>query len=86
MVNPAEWNRPGSDGRTEFEPLFEQFFDSLRANGVYDLYYLGTEWWGTESNGRLVISNGKTELEGVSSTRRDVIEALYNDACANLNR
>jgi len=86
MVNPKTWNQLGSDGQREFNALFRQFQNSLRANGVHDGYDLDTDWQVVESDGNYVISNGSTTLAGVVSKRRDVIDALYGDGVGNLNR
>jgi hypothetical protein len=86
MVNPDTWTRLRPDGQAEFQSLFRQFQQSLRAHGVHDGWDLGTDWSVVESDGVFVISNGDAELDGVSSSRKDVIEALFSDGVANLNR
>ena len=86
MVNPETWNQLGSDGQRQFQALFRQFQRSLRANGIHDGYDLGTDWQVVESDGSYVISNGKAILAGITSKRRDVIDALYTDGVGNLNR
>ena len=55
MVNPKTWNQLGSDGQREFNALFRQFQNSLRANGVHDGYDLDTDWQVVESDGNYVI-------------------------------
>jgi hypothetical protein len=86
MVNPKTWRDLGEKGQSEFQSLFNQFQSVLRANGIHDGYDFGTNWAVVEIDGMFVISNGEFALPHVESTRKDVIDALYNDACANLNR
>ena len=86
MVSPKTWNQLGSDGQREFNSLLRQFQNSLRANGVHDGYDLGIDWQVVKYDGNYVISSGTTVLAGVTSKRRDVIDALFADGVGNLNR
>ncbi|MCP4464831.1 MAG: hypothetical protein GY819_18720 [Planctomycetaceae bacterium] len=86
MVNPDTWSQLGDDGQREFNSLLRRFQNSLRSHGVRDGYDLGTDWRVTEMDGSFVISNGDVILEGIASSRRDVIDALYADGVVNLNR
>ena len=85
MVNPKTWQALGDEGRSEFQSLFNRFQSVLRANGIHDGYEFGTDWSVVEIDGKFVISNGEFALPHIESRRRDVIEALYHDACYNLN-
>ena len=86
MVNVETWNKLGADGQQEFRSLFDLFRARLREHGIHDGYDLDMEWRVVELDGQYAISDGSAVLEGVSSPRRDVVQALYDDGCANLNR
>ena len=86
MVDSGTWNRLDDSARQEFRELFRQFKESLRNVGVHDGHDLGMDWSVQLVDGVWAISNGTTILEGVTSRRRDVIEALHTDGVQNLNR
>jgi hypothetical protein len=86
MVDTATWNRLDDAARQEFRNLFQQFQNSLREAGVHDGYDLGMDWSVQRVDGVWAISNGSRILDGVTSSRGDVIEALYTDGVQNLNR
>ncbi len=86
MVDTGTWNRLDDSARQEFRELFRQFQESLRKNGVHDGYDLGMDWSVQLVDGVWAISDGTKILDGVTSPRRDVIEALYTDGVQNLNR
>jgi|LakMenEpi03Aug12_release.lakeMendotaPanAssembly.Ray.scaffolds.fasta_scaffold1325605_2 hypothetical protein len=86
MVDTRTWNRLDDAARREFHDLFHPFQDALRDAGVHDGYDLGRDWSVQRVNGAWTISNGSSILEGVTSSRREVIEALYKDGIQNLNR
>lgn len=86
MVDTGTWNRLDDAARHEFRDLFRQFQDSLRDAGVHDGYDLGVDWSVQLVDGVWAISNGSRILDGVTSSRREVIEALYTDGVQNLNR
>jgi hypothetical protein len=86
MVNPTQWAQLGKEGQKEFRALFTRFQSALRENGVHDRCDLGMDWRVIESDGEYVISNGDATLQGVTFVRKDVIQALFDDGCANLNR
>jgi hypothetical protein len=86
MVDNATWNRLDDAARQEFHNLFQQFQNSLREAGVHDGYDLGMDWSVQRVDGVWAISNGLRILVGVTSSRPEVIDALYTDGVQNLNR
>lgn len=86
MVDSGTWNRLNEFERQEFRRMLPEFQESLRRNGVHDGYDLGMDWTVVSNDGTWVISNGVKTLEGISSDRRAVIDALYADGVQNLNR
>ncbi|MFN3150018.1 hypothetical protein [Bremerella sp.] len=86
MVDTGTWNRLDDAARQEFRALFPQFQQSLRDAGVHDGYDLGMDWAVKKVDGAWAISNGADILNGVTSPRREVIDALYTDGVQNLNR
>lgn len=86
MVDPGTWNRLDDAAREEFRALFRPFQESLRDAGIHDGYDLGMDWSVRLTDGVWTISNGAKILAGVTSSRRDVIDALYADGVQNLNR
>jgi hypothetical protein len=86
MVDTGTWNRLDDAARQEFRDLFRQFQEALRDAGVHDGYDLGMNWFVQLVDGLWTISNGSKMLQGVTSTRRAVIDALYTDGVQNLNR
>ncbi len=86
MVDTGTWNRLDDAARQEFRELFRQFQKSLQENGVHDGYDLGMDWSVQLVAGFWAISNGTKILNGVTSSRREVIDALYTEGVQNLNR
>jgi hypothetical protein len=86
MVDTRIWNRLDDAAWQEFRNLFHQFQNSLREAGVHDGYDLGMDWSVQLVDDAWAISNGSRILDGVTSLRREVIEALYTDGVQNLNR
>jgi hypothetical protein len=86
MVDNQTWSRLNETAREEFQRLLPIFQESLRRSGVHDGQDLAADWTVELAGGSWVISNGTTTLAGVSSKRREVIDALYTDGVQNLNR
>ena len=86
MVDTGTWNALDDDAKSEFRSLFDRFQTALRENEIYDGCDLGMDWAVVEADGEFKISNGTVHLEGVSSKRKKVIDALYTDGVQNLNR
>lgn len=86
MVDTGTWGRLDDAGRQEFQSLSARFHRALRDAGVHDGYDLAMTWSVQEIDGAWAISDGAAILDGVTSPRRDVIDALYADGVQNLNR
>ena len=86
VVDTGTWNALDNDAKSEFHSLFDRFQSALRESGINDGYDLGMDWAVVEVDGEFKISNGKVHLDGVSSKRKKVIDALYTDGVQNLNR
>jgi hypothetical protein len=86
MVDIGTWNRLDDAAQQEFRDLFRQFQDALRDAGVHDADDLAMDWSVQLVDGVWTISNGLQILDRVTSTRREVIAALYTDGVQNMNR
>jgi hypothetical protein len=86
MVDIETWNRLNPEAQQEFRELAERFRLELRRRGITDGLDFARLWRVLPVRDAWMIGNGTDFLAGVTSARREVMEALFADAVQNLNR
>jgi hypothetical protein len=86
MVDIGTWNRLNPEAQQEFRELRERFQLELQRRGITDGLDFAQLWQVQPVEGCWMIGNGTDVLEGIASSRQEVIKALFADAVQNLNR
>lgn len=87
MVDAGTWTRLGDGERMEFSRLRPLLPAALQCLGIEDGFEF-SQIWSVRKLGQeeWCISDGHDRLDGVVSSSRAVIEALFSDIVQNLNR